>query len=473
MPLSLKDKGSRLQAFVRKDPDAAVGTNASAPQAEAAADRRPDSPQRPIPAPTRQELAEAARLNLSAAPRNSAAARQQQDGRIAAHARLASPPPRATQPSPTPRRARESPENQHNDIFCGSQLGESFMNSGPSTPRNEADGSEGEATPNAKRHHAHARNAGREAPAASAAFRIEDNLMMSIVPTPGRRILPQMMDGFHDDATVVKRRHPQNYKTQLDRPSSTALLRPELPLREVRVKRLPLSSRYAAYETREPSSPSPSVESARWQGQRELEDVRPLVAAPETGEEPDSVSEHDRPARVSEPARAGGGARRPARESPMPPIVAVPKLPRDRKRRRGSPDYDDNILSSMTYSDLQDEPFDLDPARASGQNGQDMSAKLPLKLEQYRQQGEREQQHFFAAMSMEDWEASGDWFVEQFADLMKRLRDARRSKRRMIQSFEDEAARREEAVRMRSETIDRKLARMRQDGQRVVEDRGL
>jgi hypothetical protein len=51
------------------------------------------------------------------------------------------------------------------------------------------------------------------------------------------------------------------------------------------------------------------------------------------------------------------------------------------------------------------------------------------------------------------------------------LRVARRNKRRMIQEFEQEAASREEAVRVQTEAIDQKLSKMKQDGLRVVNAR--
>lgn len=161
--------------------------------------------------------------------------------------------------------------------------------------------------------------------------------------------------------------------------------------------------------------------------------------------------------------------------SSMPANAVVPYYPsKQRKRRRASPDYDDQALNSMTYGELQQEPFDVDPAKAIVQNGHGAEGdKLEGKLEQSRQQGGKEQQHMFATMSIDDWEASGDWFVDQFAEIMKKMKGARQNKRRMIQDFEDEASHREEAVRLRSEAVDRKLAKMRQNGQRVVEARDI
>lgn len=168
------------------------------------------------------------------------------------------------------------------------------------------------------------------------------------------------------------------------------------------------------------------------------------------------------------------GPRKSLLESSMPPMMTLVNSERhahSRKRSRATPDYDDQALSSMSHTTLQNEPFDWDPAQAARQGHAGDAASLTDKLQQFSQQPERDQRVFFASMSMQDWEESGDWFVDRFADLMKKLKDARRDKRHTMQQFENEAFEREEAVRIRAEAIDRKLNKMRQEGQRVVSDR--
>lgn len=143
----------------------------------------------------------------------------------------------------------------------------------------------------------------------------------------------------------------------------------------------------------------------------------------------------------------------------------------DRKRRRPSPEYDDVALNSMTFASLRQQPFDFDPSK-DGQKGTGVNAdNLEDKLEHFRQLGEKEQHDLFSNMSMENWETSGEWFVHEFSALMQKLLDSRRQKRKIIQEFEQEAANREEAVRLKTQAIDRKLSKMKQDGQRVVEDK--
>lgn len=441
MPPNLRERSGRLQAFVRRDSDDADGT---VPETQMAQKPRPEEQQA-----KRQQLADAARLAMPMALRNG-------------HRRQESV-------------AGASPQRtvRQGEIFNGSQLGDDFMNSRVSTPPNDAESSgEGDATPNAKKTN-QPRPEKLPGRGLQTAFRIEENLMMSIVPTNERRVLPQLMDGFRDDVGPATKRQHIGHVPQQKRPSSALLLRPELPTREIKVKRLPASNRQ---EKRETTSSSSSFGLAKWQAHMEASEAneaRQAGVVVELEDDVDSVSARERSYPPPKPDNPRDGSRRPAGDSPVPANIALQKQPRERKRRRLSADYDDKMLSSMTYGHLQNEPFDLDPSKVSSQKSQDAAAKLPLRLEQFRQQGEREQKEMFESMSMEDWEASGDWFVEQFTDLMKRLREARRSKRLTIRAFEDEASRREEAVRLRSETIDRKLIKMRQDGQRVVEDRSV
>lgn len=141
----------------------------------------------------------------------------------------------------------------------------------------------------------------------------------------------------------------------------------------------------------------------------------------------------------------------------------------DRKRRRKSLDYDDQALNTMEYRALLEQPFDFDPATATasgntiGHNGDS-----DQRLAQMQHMGSAEQQRFFGDMSVDEWETAGNWFSEQFTGIMRRLTAARQSKRHIVDSFEQEAAAREAEVRRRSNKIDEKLQKMREDGMKVV-----
>ncbi|TQV98884.1 hypothetical protein V2A60_007416 [Cordyceps javanica] len=145
----------------------------------------------------------------------------------------------------------------------------------------------------------------------------------------------------------------------------------------------------------------------------------------------------------------------------------------DRKRRHKSLDYDDQALNNMEYKELMEQPFDFDPATATALgNPTGNSGDGNQRLAQMRHMGSAEQQKFFAEMSVEEWESAGNWFSEQFTDIMRRLTAARQTKRHVMDSFELEAAAREAEVRRRSDKIDEKLQKMREDGMKVVGGHG-
>ncbi|OAA81374.1 hypothetical protein LEL_00919 [Akanthomyces lecanii RCEF 1005] len=151
------------------------------------------------------------------------------------------------------------------------------------------------------------------------------------------------------------------------------------------------------------------------------------------------------------------------------PTSEIMKQSGDRKRRRKSLDYDDQALNTMEYRALLEQPFDFDPATATasgntiGRNGDG-----DQRLAQMRHTGSAEQQRFFGDMSVDEWETAGNWLSEQFTGIMRKLTAARQSKRHIVDSFEQEAAAREAEVRRRSNKIDEKLQKMREDGMKVV-----
>lgn len=156
-------------------------------------------------------------------------------------------------------------------------------------------------------------------------------------------------------------------------------------------------------------------------------------------------------------------------DSPMP-YSSPSKDGRGRKRRWQSCDYDDKALASMSYADLQGQPFDVDPSAEASPSGHRTAEgnNLPARLEYYKTKSEAEQKAFFGGMSLADWDEAGDWFLEQFAAVMRQMRESRRRRREVVASFEGEIAEREEAVRARTEGVKKKLDRMKREGLKVV-----
>ncbi|CAK7206446.1 hypothetical protein SEUCBS139899_009241 [Sporothrix eucalyptigena] len=206
---------------------------------------------------------------------------------------------------------------------------------------------------------------------------------------------------------------------------------------------------------------------------------------PETDEGSDLPSQGDEATnqRTPRPARSS-----PPGPPPQQPPPAVPKrvlqessLPRvgggggsrrDKKpnrKRRHSPDYDDSMLHSMSYSELRDEPFDHDPARMAV-HAPALPAKLSIedRLAHFKSKDANSQHHFFTEMSVQEWDECGDWFLTQFAELSNKIREKRQAKRRRMADFEAEITEREKTVRHKAESIERTLGDLRHEGEGMM-----
>ncbi|KAG6029687.1 hypothetical protein E4U41_000295 [Claviceps citrina] len=491
MQQSAKPKGRGLLEFARGKSDSNAHYNASSEKPyQVDPGRRSATPNADIYQPSRQEIAEFARLPVpGAAPRTVSSPRA--SAPLRSINRVESPVRNGYgSPKRHPVGKQSYGTTAHHDLFSGSQLGENFMNSGLTTPSNDPEvlavvqRPEIKAEERPEQNQVH-RIASRHAPPALEVekhqFSVAVDGRLSVVPGLYRHNPSHMNDGFYNHANHNHVRYqPKPIKhanSAYSLPAPPLQAQARLPMRGVRLSR-GQSSRTNALPIQVEEQPQDrfiEVEEEKWE-ERALEKVNESIlvhgsddddsgALGDFGEKLASpnVKKHHGPHIKS--ARDGTHKpRKPARDSQQ----------KDAKRRRQSLDYDDKVLSSMTYQDLQGEPFDVVPQLPGMLNGHDSAAsKLVNRLEQFQQQGDREQHQFFSHMSIEEWEKAGDWFVDQFTDIMSRLRQARRNKRNMVAEFEMEAAEREEAIRSRTDAIDRKLIKMKQDGQRVVGDKQL
>ncbi|KAI5919849.1 extracellular mutant protein 11-domain-containing protein [Camillea tinctor] len=139
------------------------------------------------------------------------------------------------------------------------------------------------------------------------------------------------------------------------------------------------------------------------------------------------------------------------------------------KKRQYSLDYDDGILSSMSYADLKKEEFDFDPAQAEAQSVvQPLRGTLPERLNHFLDKDQQSQMDLFTNMPVKEWEDAGDWFLDKFGDVMGKLRAARRNKRAVMEEFENEIAEREEAVRNKISTIGQTLTDLKSEGEGMM-----
>ncbi|KAI0889026.1 extracellular mutant protein 11-domain-containing protein [Annulohypoxylon maeteangense] len=155
-------------------------------------------------------------------------------------------------------------------------------------------------------------------------------------------------------------------------------------------------------------------------------------------------------------------------ESAMP-RPSADKRPFNSRKRQHETDYDDGALAAMDYAELKKEAFDFDPAQAEAQSAiGPPRGTLPEKLDMFFDKDQPSQTEFFSKMTINDWEASGDWFLERFGDVMHRLREARQMKRSVIEGFENEIAERGEAVRNKIQGIDYTLAELKSEGEGMM-----
>lgn len=482
MQPGLKAKSRGLQAFARGKSDSNANYNAatenpSQPQPE----KRSATPSANEYVPSRQELAEFARLPLPGAVRKPLGS-PRPGGQLSNPQKPQSPLRRGLA-SPVRQQVNQiqaTHQPQH-DIFTGSQLGENFMMSGLSTPVNESEDLVIRRTPDIKiEDQRQDRNLiqrlpPRQVPVTTSQkheFALGADGRLSVVPGLHRYHPSHMKDGFYNNDAQLGPRPFKSQKSAYSLPMQSAPAHTKLPMRGVRINRGQLPGTNALI-IQEDKVKDKFIErrDGQWQEQAIEEKFNESILVNDSDDDFDALGAFGGMHTAPKPNMQNGHRTR--REDGLSSKISRNAPAKDKKRRLPSLDYDDKILSSMTYQDLQEEPFDVVP-QIPGMNGHDMStSKLTTRLEQFQQQGEHEQRQFFANMSIEDWEDSGDWFADQFSDIMKRLRNARREKREMIRSFETEASHREEAIRLRTDAIDRKLTRMKQDGQRVVGDKDL
>ena len=126
----------------------------------------------------------------------------------------------------------------------------------------------------------------------------------------------------------------------------------------------------------------------------------------------------------------------------------------------------------MAYKDLKKETWDpktfiLKRANPAGTQNPEFSLEDCIEYTVQHESAENQVQ-FFQDMSMEEFEEAGDFFIDKFADLMKKIKEARKKKRELVTAFETEIETREKAVRGKSETFDKQFKDMRAGGEGVL-----
>ena len=157
--------------------------------------------------------------------------------------------------------------------------------------------------------------------------------------------------------------------------------------------------------------------------------------------------------------------------------IASVESPKCLKRSRDI-DYSPDELSSMPFSQLQDEPFHHDPKATEPPLPPEIAeAPLPKKLDYLlalKDDNNTKDHHralFFSSLSIEQYEDCGDLIVQKFANIVSKFKDARQQRRKVAREFEAEVAKREERVRWKMCAVEKDMGRLRRGGEEVVRGR--
>jgi hypothetical protein len=132
-------------------------------------------------------------------------------------------------------------------------------------------------------------------------------------------------------------------------------------------------------------------------------------------------------------------------------------------------DYDLEELHKKSFTDLQNDPFE-GPPQADVKPAPADSSQMTLteRLETGATRDAQAQKELFASLNIEDWEEAGDWFQEQFANVLRKLKESRRERRKLASAFEQQIADRQVAVTKKRALTDDALSAMKKSGSQVL-----
>lgn len=150
------------------------------------------------------------------------------------------------------------------------------------------------------------------------------------------------------------------------------------------------------------------------------------------------------------------------------------------RKRAKDLDYSPEQLSSMTFQQLSNEPFNLPSERARAFIVQELSsdtlaAKMDNILQKSKDDGAKvvHRRAFFSSLSVEQYDECANLIIRRFSGIVSTFADARQQRRRAAKDFEEEVAKREECVRGKTSVVDKDLGRLRRGGEEVVRGAAL
>jgi hypothetical protein len=175
------------------------------------------------------------------------------------------------------------------------------------------------------------------------------------------------------------------------------------------------------------------------------------------------------PSSTAVPVRtiSAAGNRRVSATAPAQPAYEASETP--------ALDYESAQLVKMSYDELHSEPYDHDPSpegatnrSSTGLNESELSKPLPDRLGLVQKLAYENQAAFFSSLPLDEWEDAGEWFLERFGEIAKKMGEARKEKRGLSRAFESEIQKRHEAIDNKKRDIDEALSEMKNSGDQVL-----
>lgn len=166
------------------------------------------------------------------------------------------------------------------------------------------------------------------------------------------------------------------------------------------------------------------------------------------------------------------------------PEVAMQDQPDGMEQSRAGEDADGNDngrldyreeLENMTFQALRDEPFDYDPRERNSsvqtyreptdppaqpsQEHNNLTSQLKAAKEHPEQR-----EKLLNSLTLDEWDQAGDWFLEQFQEVITKFTAVRKEKRKVAMDFEERIAQRHRAIEKKRKATGDALTEMRKNG---------
>lgn len=143
------------------------------------------------------------------------------------------------------------------------------------------------------------------------------------------------------------------------------------------------------------------------------------------------------------------------------------------KKRSLETDYPPDVLYQKSFTELQSEPFDRSPSTTPVQPTPAPEADMAPedKLPMLANMSDLDRRNYFSTLSIDEWESCGDQLIDQFTDMLTKMKDLRQARRKTAAIFEAELRRRNEVVEEQGHELSDKMEVMRTGGAEVLRGR--